>query len=212
MPKKDDVLRWVLALCIGALGTLGVVALSLGMNAEVQKHVTEPATIVETLLSAPPKSKPPSTKKLRSSPVRRSSRSAPSPGPLLAAGLSGLDFGLGDAADVALAGATEALVGDLGGAVLDEGAVDDPPRPTHRTPPQFPARARALGQSGHVTLSFVVDVDGSVQDVTVVEAEPAGVFDQAAIDAVESWSFDPGQQRGLPVAVRVRQTLQFQLE
>jgi protein TonB len=168
--------------------------------------------VIETMAVAtktPPSS---SSRKQRTSPVKKARKGAPSPGPLLAAGLSGLDFGLGNAADLALADATEALVGDMGGAVMDEGQVQEAPVATSRTPPSFPARARSLGQSGHVTLAFVVDVDGSVQDVSVVESDPPGVFDDAAIEAVRQWEFQPGQHEGMPVAVRVRQTLSFQLE
>jgi protein TonB len=205
------VVRGVASAAIGVAGTFGVVALSLGMNAQVERVVTEPVATISTEVGTEP-ARPPENRKARSSPVRRSSRTAPSPGPLLAAGLSGLDFGLGSAADLALADATAALVGDLGGAVMDEGNVEDPPRPTRRDPPEFPARARSLGQSGKVTLSFVVDVDGSVQDVMVVESSPPGVFDDAAVDAVRGWSFSPGRHEGLPVAVRVRQTLTFELE
>ena len=96
--------------------------------------------------------------------------------------------------------------------VMDEGAVQDAPRARTRVAPDFPTRARAQGLSGYVTLFFVVDVDGSVQDVYVIESSPEGVFDDAAIQAVEQWEFDPGMNEGMPVAVRVRQTLNFTLE
>ncbi len=212
MPKAAEVFRHLGALSIATLGTIGVFALSLGMNAQVQKAVTEPVAAVTNLEapSPPPRTGP--TRPQRSSPPRKARTAAPSAAPLLAASLSGLDFGLTSAADAALAGATAALLGDMGGAVLDESAVDDPPVPTERTPPSFPARARALGQTGVVTLSFVVDLDGSVQDVAVVASEPLGVFDDAATDAVKSWHFEPGRDEGNPVAVRVRQTLRFSLE
>lgn len=200
------------SLGIGALGTLGVVALSLGMNGQVEKKVLEPVTVVDTVMAAP---KPVTDRRRgadRPAPTRKARRTAPSASPLLAAGLSGLSFGLADAADQALVDATAALVGDVGGSIVDEGEVERPPTPTLRTPPSFPARARSLGQSGSVTVSFVVDVDGSVADVYVVASEPPGVFDQAAVKAVEGWRFEPGTDHGNPVAVRVRQTLTFELE
>jgi protein TonB len=212
MPRKGDLLRYAGATLIGLCGTFGVFALSLGMNAQVERHETEPVTVVSEMAVAPKAPKPGTARPQRSSPPKKSRQSAPSPGPLLAAGLGGLDFGLGSAADAALADATAALVGDVGAAVMNEDNVEVVPRPTERTPPTFPARARSLNQTGRVTLSFVVDVDGSVQDVYVVEATPPGVFDAAAVEAVESWRFEPGRHEGAPVAVRVRQTLVFELE
>lgn len=212
MPRAADLLRHAGALCFAVLGTVGVFALSLGMNAQVKAKAPEVATVVETMQLAP-KQKTEATRKKRSTTPRKAKRaSAPSPAPLLSASLGGLDFGLDGGADVALQGATAALVSDLGGAVMDEDAVDEAPTPTTRTPPSYPARARQQGQEGRVTLSFVVDVDGTAQDVTVVEAEPPGVFDAAAIDAVRGWRFEPGRDEGSPVAVRVRQTLRFELD
>jgi protein TonB len=211
MPNRAEIVRWIVALLIGAAGTLGVVGLSLGMNAQLEKSVPQAVTSIETV-ELPNKPKPvQNAKKQRTSPVRRASRSAPSPGPLLTAGLAGLDFGLGGAADLALAEATAALVDDMS-VVLDEGQVQNAPRARTRVAPEFPTRARAQGITGSVTLFFVVDVDGSVQDVYVVESIPAGVFDEAAIEAVKQWEFDPGLHEGMPVAVRVRQTLTFSLD
>lgn len=212
MPKAADLLRHLGALGIGLLGTLGVFALSVGMNAQTESAILEPVAAITTLppASVPPRKGP--ERPERSSPVRKARAAAPAASPLLAGSLAGLDFGLPSGADAAFADATLALVGDLGGAVLDEASVDDPPVPTTRTPPRFPPRARALGQAGHVTVSFVVDVDGSVQDVSVVESEPGGVFDEAALTAVRTWRFEAGRDEGTPVAVRVRQTLSFELE
>lgn len=209
-------LRWLIrqlgALLIAALGTVGVFALSLGMNAQVVKKEEAVATVVQAVIDAPPTKKASSKQKARSAPAKKARRAAPSASPMLAAGLSGLDFGLPGGEDAALVQATSALMADAGAEIKDEADVEDPPRPESRTPPSFPARARSQNQSGAVTLAFVVDIDGSVQDVQVVEATPPGVFDEAAIEAVKSWRFSPGRQEGAPVAVRVRQTLRFELE
>ena len=212
MSRRGDLARHLGAFAIAIVGTLGVFGLSLGMNSQVEKHVLEPVSVIETLSVAPQTKNPAAARQRRATLSKKARSTAPSPSPLLAANLGGLDFGLGDAADVALVGATDALVGDLGGTVVDETSVEVAPVPTERTPPSFPARARALGQSGWVTLSFAVDVDGSAQDVHVTEAEPPGVFDEAAVAAAPSWRFEPGRDHGTPVAVRVRQTLRFELE
>ena len=212
MPKRASWLRRVGAVVIGLLGTLGVCGLSLGMNSQVQKKATEPVSMLsEVAVTQAPKAQGPK-KKQRSSPVKKAKQAAPSAAPLLAASLGGLDFGFGDAAEAAMMDATNALLGDAGGSVMNEDAVDDPPRPTEQAAPSFPARARSLGLSGWVTLSFVVDVDGSVQDVHVVESDPPDTFDDAAIEVARTWRFEPGRDEGNPVAVRVRQTLRFSLE
>lgn len=212
MSRRAELARHVGAFGIAVLGTLGVFGLSLGMNAQVEKKVLEPVSVIETLAVAPQTKNPAAARQRRASLAKKSRSSAPSPAPLLSASLGDLDFGLGDAADAALSGATDALVGNLGGAVMNEESVEVAPVATDRTPPSFPARARALGLSGQVTLSFVVDIDGSAQDVHAVESTPPGVFDEAAIEAARAWRFEPGRDQGTPVAVRVRQILRFELE
>ncbi|MFZ5479339.1 MAG: energy transducer TonB [Myxococcota bacterium] len=213
MPRAGDLARHAGAFVVACLGTLGVFALSLGMNAQVERKQHDVATIVDTMVAAAPPPESRAAKKQRSSPAKRARKAAaPSPSPLLSASLGGLDFGLDGGADAAIAGATAALMEDMGGAVMSEDAVEDAPTATTRTPPSYPSRARTQGQTGWVTLAFVVDVDGSVQDVHVLEADPPGVFDEAAIDAVGAWRFEPGRHEGAPVAVRVRQTVRFELE
>ncbi len=204
--------RLLIAFLIGVAGMVGVVGLSLGMNSVVQRAATEPVSVVAEIAPVARSANPPARSRHRAPAPQRSRKSAPSPSPMLAAGLSGLNFGFSDGADLAMADATRQLMGDLGGAVVDEADVQAPPLPIDRSPPAFPARARALGQSGSVTVSFVVDVDGSTQDVLVIEASAPGVFDDAVTDAVRTWRFNPGQQEGAPVAVRVRQTLRFDLQ
>ncbi len=209
---RGGLARHVGALVISLLGTLGVVGLSLGMNAQVEKKAPELESAVELMAAAPERQSRSTPRKARSSPVKKAARAAPSAAPALAAGLAGLDFGLDRGADAAMVGATSALLDQVGTRVMSEEEVEEPPRPTEQRPPTFPARARQNGQTGRVTVSFVVDIDGSVEDLHIVESVPPGVFDAAALEAASGWTFDPGLQEGAPVAVRVRQTLRFELE
>ncbi len=55
--------------------------------------------------------------------------------------------------------------------------------------PQYPAQALAAGVSGKVDLDFRIAADGSVRDIRVRHAQPAGVFEQAAIAALKHWRF-----------------------
>lgn len=91
------------------------------------------------------------------------------------------------------------------------GPVDREMIAVSRTPPQYPYRAQRRGTEGWVRLSFEVTEAGEVRDVVVMEAEPSGVFDRAAIRAVEKWKFKPRIRNGMAVSARTDQTIQFRL-
>lgn len=82
--------------------------------------------------------------------------------------------------------------------------------PLQRIEPAYPYRAQQAGIEGFVTLSFAVDAQGRVQDVTVVEAKPRRQFERAAIQAVSKWRYQPrpGASDKLPQVI----TLKFKLE
>lgn len=82
------------------------------------------------------------------------------------------------------------------------------PRPTRRVPPQYPSRAQRRGLQGHVVVAFTIRPGGEVDrdSITVVEADPARVFDRAARRAIADWEFPAS---GSPR--RVRQRLEFKL-
>jgi len=61
------------------------------------------------------------------------------------------------------------------------------------TPPRYPAAALAKHLAGKVVLQLRVGVDGSVKHMKVVSSKPAGVFDQAAMQAASRWQFNPGK-------------------
>ena len=80
---------------------------------------------------------------------------------------------------------------------------------THYVPPQYPGGARERGIDGWVDLQFLVGTDGTVDDVRVVGAEPAGVFEQSALDAVRRWRYQPVMRGGHSVSQRARVRLRF---
>jgi TonB family protein len=55
--------------------------------------------------------------------------------------------------------------------------------------PAYPPEAMARGIEGYVEVRFQVDLDGLVTMPEVVAAEPAGVFEQAALAAVGRWRY-----------------------
>ena len=53
--------------------------------------------------------------------------------------------------------------------------------------------------------------DGTVANATVVNAEPARVFNTSALRAVERWTFKPRMENGKPVEEKIRRRIQFKL-
>jgi protein TonB len=78
--------------------------------------------------------------------------------------------------------------------------------------PDFPDAARARGIDGWVDLQFLVGTDGAVTEVNVTGAQPAGMFEQAATDAVRRWRYQPVTRGGQSVAQRARVRVRFTLK
>jgi protein TonB len=79
--------------------------------------------------------------------------------------------------------------------------------------PSYPDRAQKQGITGWVDVDFVVDVEGRAQEIRAASAEPAGVFDAAAVNAVRRARFEPartadGTAVAMPSRLRVRFALQ----
>jgi protein TonB len=83
--------------------------------------------------------------------------------------------------------------------------------PLSRQPPQYPYKAARRGIEGWVRVSFRVTEAGTVEDVQVLDSDPAGVFEQAAIKAVYRWRFKPRLVNGQPVAGTAEQVVEFEL-
>ena len=84
------------------------------------------------------------------------------------------------------------------------------PRPLSKVNPSYPERSRQERKEGTVTLGLVVSKDGSVSGVHVVKGVDNDI-DQAAIEAVSRWRFDPGTYRGNAVDVELTVTVNFRL-
>ena len=82
---------------------------------------------------------------------------------------------------------------------------------THRVEPAYPPDAKRTRRQGWVDVTFTVEPDGSVIGATVADADPKYVFDRAALGAVSRWQFTPGTQDGKPVALQMRQRIEFRL-
>lgn len=76
----------------------------------------------------------------------------------------------------------------------------------------YPRRALQRGIEGYVLVEFTVTPQGSVTNPHVVKAEPEGIFEQAAMDAVLKFKYKPRVVNGEPVAVEgVQNRITFEM-
>jgi len=89
----------------------------------------------------------------------------------------------------------------LTGAVVAEEVVEDPfAIADTRVVPAYPAAALAAGFEGSVAVAAVINTDGSVGAVEVVESSSSKLgFEESAIDAMKQWHFSPARVDGQPV-------------
>ncbi len=92
----------------------------------------------------------------------------------------------------------------LGSALVTPAAAE--PALVKPVSPEYPRAAERRNIEGHVTVSIQVGADGSVANVSVVESQPAGIFDTSAVNAVQRWRFEPNNP------ATVTKTVRFQLE
>lgn len=82
--------------------------------------------------------------------------------------------------------------------------------PLRMRKPVYPAGALEKGIEGKVVIEFNLASDGSVQDMRVVSADPAGVFEQAALVAMRGWVYSVPS--GHLLTERYRQVMAFSLD
>ncbi len=82
------------------------------------------------------------------------------------------------------------------------------PVPTVQPQPGYTEEARQAKIQGVVRLTCVVDPDGNVRNVKVLQSLDPGL-DQRAVETLRRWRFKPATKNGNPVAVDLQ--IQFQL-
>ena len=84
--------------------------------------------------------------------------------------------------------------------------------PLVRVPPQYPIRAAERGIEGWVVLRFTITAIGTVENPTVLDAQPKRIFDRAAIRALKKWKYRPRIVDGVPIERIEEVRLTFDLE
>lgn len=118
-----------------------------------------------------------------------------------AEGGAGMDFSADVGTDMAISG----------GLALEGG--DGEYLPIVKVAPVYPRRALQRGIEGYVIVEFTVSKQGSVKDPFVVEANPEGIFEQAAMDAALKFKYKPRVVNGEAAEVSgVQNRITFQID
>lgn len=94
----------------------------------------------------------------------------------------------------------------------DQNEVDKLPMAIFKLKPFYPYRARRLNITGKVDVKFLVDEEGYVSNISILNSTPPGIFDDSVLKALSSWRFSPGEKNGYAVATWVITTIEFKME
>lgn len=92
---------------------------------------------------------------------------------------------------------------------LSEGMT--PPKAISRIEPVYPEEAKKARIAGIVIIEATINEAGVVTEASVVKPLPFGL-DQAALDAIQQWRFEPATQDGRPVPVKFHFTFNFKTD
>jgi protein TonB len=93
----------------------------------------------------------------------------------------------------------------------DEFLVTQQPRLKSEVRILYPPEARKAGIEGRVVMDLLIDKAGKVRKVELVRG-PGGGLDEAAMDAIQRFEFQPAEVQGQPVAVKIRYSYIFRLD
>ena len=85
---------------------------------------------------------------------------------------------------------------------------DTLPKLIRKVDPVYPDRLRQAGVKGFVDIVWIVGVDGKPSAIDVVDSSHSD-FEIPAVDALKKWKFKPAKRNGVPVALKVRQKIEF---
>ncbi len=91
--------------------------------------------------------------------------------------------------------------------------VDGPAIPVTQMAAIYPERAKRRGLEGYVDIAFDITVDGTTENVRVIDSNPVRTFDREALRAVKKWKYRPERVDGKPMPVKnVHTRVRFTME
>lgn len=199
----------VVSMLFGLILVFGLIVLMNHYMSKIER--TPPQEVTEISMTKEIKQEPKKEIK-KVEPKKQVTRpQAPAPFKGLDTALSGIDLGLLGLDDGQGRDLDYSLLGKTGNAVMTADLVDVPPKPVTRGTFKYPPTAKKNGIKGYVVLSVLVEKDGSVNQVQVLESSPSGMFDSAALQGIRAWHFEPAKYKGDAVRVWAKQKIRFDL-
>lgn len=127
----------------------------------------------------------------------------------------GVEGGLGDGVDgigdtaSSVGGTAGASAGHVGGPLRIGGTIG-PPRKIKDVKPSYPQIAVFQQARGTIVIDITIGTDGKVQDARIVQSVP--LLDQAALEAVRQWEYEPTRVDGFLVTVVMTVIVNFSIQ
>ena len=85
-----------------------------------------------------------------------------------------------------------------------------PPKKIKDVKPEYSAVASSARVHGSVVIEVTISAEGKVQDAKVLVSVP--LLDQAALEAVRQWEYEPSRLNGVAVAVVMTVIVNFSVQ
>lgn len=206
--KLKQHLAGLVSMLFGLILVFGLIFWMNHYAGETEKKSAQEVTDIAVVREIKPE---PKKEIKKSEPKKLSKPQAPAPFKGFDSALSGIDMGSLGLDDGHGRGLDDGLLGKTGNAVMTADLVDVPPKPVARGSFKYPPAAKKNGIKGYVVLSVLVETDGSVNQVQVLESSPSGMFDSAALQGIRAWHFEPAKYKGETVRVWAKQKIRFDL-
>lgn len=92
--------------------------------------------------------------------------------------------------------------------VFDASELEKKPGAVSQVQPAYPPELRKAKIEGTVTVAFIVNENGRVEDARV-ENSSRPEFEKPTLEAIRRWRFTPGQKAGQPVRTYCRKPFRF---
>lgn len=92
---------------------------------------------------------------------------------------------------------------------IAEPGFDIPPKAKRLAKPKYPRTAFGNRVEGTVIVELMIDAKGKVTEARIIQSVPE--LDDAALECVKKWRFEPAKKAGKPVAAVANAPIRFRI-